>query len=67
LAKAGRLRLMLGATFSRITADAVEVVSGGTSERLPNQAVLALIGREAPLDFFRRSGVAIRGERSLSV
>lgn len=67
LAKAGRLRLMLGAKFSRITADAVEVVSGGSCERLPNQAVLALIGREAPLDFFRRSGVPIRGERSWPV
>lgn len=67
LAKAGRLRLMLGAKFSRITADTVQVTSGGTTQTLPNQGVLALIGREAPLDFFRRSGVPIHGERSLPV
>jgi thioredoxin reductase/Pyruvate/2-oxoacid:ferredoxin oxidoreductase delta subunit len=67
LAKTGRLRLMLGTRFARITADTVEVVSGGSAERLPNLAVLSLIGREAPLEFFRRSGVPIRGERSLPV
>ncbi len=61
LAAAGTLRLRLGAKPARITADAVELADGG---RVPAQNVLALIGREAPLDFFRRSGVAIRGERS---
>ena len=30
--------------------------------RLPNDAVFTMIGREAPLEFFRRSGVRIRGE-----
>jgi len=29
---------------------------------LPNDVVFVMIGREAPLDFFRRSGLAIRGE-----
>ncbi len=29
---------------------------------LPNDVVFAMIGREAPLDFFRRCGVRIRGE-----
>jgi NosR/NirI family transcriptional regulator, nitrous oxide reductase regulator len=32
---------------------------------LPNDAVFVMIGREAPLGFFRRSGVAIRGERGV--
>jgi len=65
LAAAGRLRLLFGTRFTRIGADTVEIVTGGVAETLPNQGVLALIGREAPLDFFRRSGVPIRGERSL--
>ena len=34
----------------------------GADETLPNDAVFTMIGREAPLDFFRRSGVAITGE-----
>ena len=36
----------------------------GREERLENDAVFVLIGREAPLEFFRRSGVPIRGEYS---
>ena len=34
----------------------------GKTETLPNDVVFAMIGREAPLDFFRRSGIPIRGE-----
>jgi thioredoxin reductase/ferredoxin len=34
---------------------------GGTSETLPNDAVFTMIGREAPLDFFRRSRIPIAG------
>jgi NosR/NirI family nitrous oxide reductase transcriptional regulator len=33
-------------------------------ETLPNDVVFAAIGREAPLDFFRRSGLRIAGELS---
>ncbi len=36
--------------------------AGGEEVRLPNDAVFTMIGREAPLEFFRRSGVGIRGE-----
>ncbi|MCA9291280.1 MAG: 4Fe-4S binding protein, partial [Phycisphaerales bacterium] len=36
--------------------------SDGSSETIPNDAVFTMIGREAPLDFFRRSGLRIRGE-----
>ena len=34
----------------------------GTTESLANDVVFTMIGREAPLDFFRRSGIAIAGE-----
>ena len=34
----------------------------GTDETIAAEAVFVMIGREAPLDFFRRSGVRIRGE-----
>jgi polyferredoxin len=37
-------------------------LAGGREERLANDVVFALIGREAPLEFFRKSGVPIRGE-----
>jgi NosR/NirI family transcriptional regulator, nitrous oxide reductase regulator len=35
---------------------------GGSIESIPNDVVFVMIGREAPLDFFRRSGVRIGGE-----
>jgi polyferredoxin len=39
----------------------------GRVERLPNDTVFTMIGREAPLGFFRRSGIRIAGEgRALS-
>ena len=34
----------------------------GNLQTLPNDVVFSMIGREPPLDFFRRSGVPIRGE-----
>ncbi|MGB0715708.1 MAG: NAD(P)-binding domain-containing protein, partial [Phycisphaerae bacterium] len=36
--------------------------SDGREETLPNDVVFSMIGREPPLDFFRRAGVPIRGE-----
>ena len=40
--------------------------SGGDIETLPNEAVFTMLGREAPLDFFRRSGVHVRGDWRLA-
>ncbi|MGZ0079882.1 FAD-dependent oxidoreductase [Methylomonas sp. YC3] len=36
-----------------------------TQIELPNDAVFVLIGREAPVDFFHRTGISIRGHWSL--
>jgi thioredoxin reductase/ferredoxin len=59
----GSLRLAMATSVQEIRENEVvlrhEDVRG---ETLPNDAVFAMIGREAPLDFFRRSGVKIRGE-----
>jgi thioredoxin reductase/ferredoxin len=43
-------------------ADVVLKSADGSPATIPNDAVFLMIGREPPLDFFRRSGVAIRGE-----
>jgi ferredoxin len=59
----GSLRLRLGAELSAIEPDHVTLRSEkGEASRIRNDAVFAMIGREAPLDFFRRSGIPIRGE-----
>lgn len=54
----GSITLALGTTVREIRPDAA-VLSDRT---ISNDAVFTMIGREAPLDFFRRSGVAISGE-----
>ena len=36
--------------------------SSGVEQTIPNDVVFTMIGREAPLDFFRRSGIRINGE-----
>ena len=64
LATAHKLQLRLATTVSAITDKSLTLQSKDRSEQLPIDVVLVLIGREPPLDFFRRSGLPIRGERS---
>jgi len=54
----GSVTLALGTTVQEILPDSVRL----SDREIPNDAVFAMIGREAPLEFFRRSGVAISGE-----
>lgn len=57
------LRLALGTRVKAIAPEAVTLVhADGREETLSNDAVFPMIGREPPLDFFRRSGIRIRGE-----
>jgi thioredoxin reductase/ferredoxin len=37
-------------------------LADGTAETIANDAVFTMIGRDAPLEFFRRSGVKVAGE-----
>ena len=59
----GRLELRMSTSIAEIRDDAV-VLEGtsGEKETLANDAVFAMLGCEAPLDFFRRAGVKIRAE-----
>jgi thioredoxin reductase/ferredoxin len=59
----GSVRLMLGSRVKEIREGEVVLDDGaGRRQTLPNDAVFAMIGREAPLGFFRKSGVPIAGE-----
>ena len=56
--------LLLGTRVQEIGAqDVLLKHDDGREDRLPNDAVFTMIGREAPLSFFRRSRIAIAGER----
>jgi NosR/NirI family nitrous oxide reductase transcriptional regulator len=61
LVAAGAVKLMLGTVVTRIEPNSV-TLRNGKDQELPNDVVFTMLGREAPLDFFRRSGIAIRGE-----
>jgi len=52
-------------TVGRIDDEAVTLKTKDGDVARPNDAVFSLIGREPPLDFFRRSGIPIQGETGL--
>jgi len=59
----GSIKLELDSTVSKIEPDKVTLrKNGGREMTLPNDNVFSMIGREAPLDFFRRSGLRVRGD-----
>jgi NosR/NirI family transcriptional regulator, nitrous oxide reductase regulator len=59
----GRVTVRLGTEVVSIAEDRVTLVSaGGVRQTLPNDVVFVMIGREPPLEFFRRSGISIAGE-----
>ncbi len=60
-AKGGALTLALGTEVTRIEPEQV-FLKNGTEESLPNDVVFTMLGREAPLEFFRRSGLHVRGD-----
>ena len=66
---AGRSRSGVGAPAARHRGRADRAASArssrtsaGEEHDLPNNVVFTMLGREAPLEFFRRSGIPIRGE-----
>lgn len=59
----GRLTLRLGTRVREIRArEVILAAEDGGTEALPNDVVFVMIGREAPLEIFRRSGIRIAGE-----
>jgi NosR/NirI family transcriptional regulator, nitrous oxide reductase regulator len=63
----GELHIVLGTRVKAIEPERVILTDEQNKEIvLANDVVFTMIGREAPLDFFRRSGIRIRGEWKLS-
>lgn len=61
--KPGSIALLMSSAVKRIDDDAVVIADEHKREqRIQNDVVFSMIGREAPLEFFRKSGVKIRGE-----
>lgn len=64
---AGAVRLRLGAQVRAIEPSELRMSAGAgaTSEAIPVDAVVVLIGHDPPLPFLRASGLRLRGERSV--
>lgn len=63
-AEPGRVRMLLPSEVKEIREGEVMISHGGSVETVPNDLVYLMIGRAAPLDFFRKSGIPIVGEWS---
>jgi NosR/NirI family nitrous oxide reductase transcriptional regulator len=62
----GSVKLMMETSVQKIEATTATLHDAtGKTETIPNDVVFTMLGREAPLDFFRRSGIPIRGEWSI--
>ncbi len=60
----GSVTLLMGSRVKEIADDAVVITdSEGQDRTIDNDAVFPMIGREPPLDFFRKSGVKVAGDR----
>ena len=66
LRRGGAIMLKLATQVKEIREREVAIAgtggAEGAAETIPNDVVFTMIGREAPLDFFRRSGIRIAGE-----
>lgn len=59
----GSVRLAMGTQVVRIEPNQAALKDeAGAARTIPNDVVFTMLGREAPLEFFRRSGIPIRGE-----
>ncbi len=67
LEQEGRIGIMRSSFVKKIEEKNVSILhKNGEQSSFENDAILSLIGREAPLDFFRRSGIEIKGESTFS-
>jgi NosR/NirI family transcriptional regulator, nitrous oxide reductase regulator len=63
----GSVRFALGTQPVRIDPESVTLrEESGRETTIANDLVFTMLGREAPLEFFRRSGIPIRGEWKLA-
>ncbi len=62
LAEQGSVKLMMESDVKEIRENEVVLKTKDGEKKIKNDAVYTMIGRELPLDFFRRSGIKLSGE-----
>ncbi len=67
LAEAGKIELLMGSKVKEIKeGEVVLVESDGGEKTISNDVVFTLIGRHAPLQFFRDNGLRVKGDWRVS-
>ncbi len=66
LAAAGSIDIRLETTVQEVSENDVLLAGADGELRVANDAVFALIGRQLPTDFFKRSGIRMEGEKGRS-
>ena len=67
LADNGKVRIMMNSSIKEITDEtAVLKDSAGKESAIKNSMVFTMIGKELPVQFFKRSGIKMEGELSLT-
>ena len=64
-ANPGKVTLLMPSTVTRIEEDSVTIDGPEGEVTLANDVVFPMIGREPPLEFFRRSGIRLLGDYPL--
>jgi len=64
--KEGKIHNVFTSTIKEIHAKSVVLNTREGEREIDNDQVFVMIGRELPLQFFRRSGILMEGEKSLS-
>ena len=63
----GKIKMMMGSEVKEIKEDKVVIVDNKKNEvSIGNSMVFSMIGRELPLDFFKRSKIQMEGELTLT-
>ena len=63
----GKIKLLLGTNIKEITKDSVVLIDENKKEEvLNNSLVFVMIGKEVPINFFRRNGIKMEGELTLT-
>jgi thioredoxin reductase/polyferredoxin len=66
LERNGNIKIILSSYIKEIKDNSVILSTGKDEQEIPNSMVYTMIGRELPTDFFKRNGIAMEGELSLT-
>lgn len=65
LVEEGKIKALLPSEVQEIQEEQVLIKTSEGVQTYPNDVVFSLIGRELPVDFFKRSAIQMEGEKSL--